>query len=140
MPWTDGIVKDESIVARSINHDDILHENIDQTLVNSLHSLLNCEIKRGVYNTCPLYTHITPILQCIGPCNLFRKRHVNVLMQLSTVIENQPSSVLHFGHTPLFPMWRCDLHGSASTHKPITKQAYTCYKHWHITYIVTYNI
>ena len=21
---------------------------------------------------CPLYTHVTPILQCIGPCDLFR--------------------------------------------------------------------
>ena len=24
-----------------------------------------------VYNMCPLYTHVTPILWCIGPCNLF---------------------------------------------------------------------
>ena len=23
-------------------------------------------------NTCPLYTHVTPILYCISPCNLFR--------------------------------------------------------------------
>jgi len=24
-----------------------------------------------VYNTCPLYTHVTPIWQCVDPCNLF---------------------------------------------------------------------
>ena len=57
----------------------ILHGNIDQTLMNSLHHLLNCEIDEldcrvitTVYISCPLYTHVTSILQCIGPCNLFR--------------------------------------------------------------------
>ena len=57
----------------------ILHENIDQTLINSLHGLLNCEIggldchvSTTEYSTCPLYTHVTPILWCIGLCNLFK--------------------------------------------------------------------
>ena len=48
----------------------VLYTNIDQTLVNSLHGLLNCEIVgldchvnyNSVQNTCPLYTHVTPIL------------------------------------------------------------------------------
>mgnify|MGYP007133234786 FL=1 len=26
-----------------------------------------------VQNMCPLYTYVTPILLCIGPCNLFRR-------------------------------------------------------------------
>jgi len=47
----------------------ILYRNIDQTLVNSLHRLLNCE-KGGLdfhvitteYRTCSLYTHETPNL------------------------------------------------------------------------------
>ena len=50
----------------------------NQTLVNSLHAelwnrwiRLSCYNNR-VYNTCPLYTHVTPILQCIGPCKLFK--------------------------------------------------------------------
>ena len=25
-----------------------------------------------MYNMCPMYTHVTPILQYIGPCNLNR--------------------------------------------------------------------
>jgi len=46
--------------------------------VNSLHRLMNCEIGGldcrviRVQNLCPLYTHVTPILQCISPCYLFR--------------------------------------------------------------------
>ena len=59
----------------------LLHRNIDQTLMNSLHGLLNCEIG-GL--DCPVITteyrtrvhcihsHVTHILQCISPCNLFR--------------------------------------------------------------------
>ena len=46
-------------------------QTFDQKLVNLLHGLLNCEI--GRLDMCPLLpTHVTPILQCIGPCNLFR--------------------------------------------------------------------
>ena len=30
---------------------------------------LSCYYNR-VKNTCPLYSHVSPILQCIGPCNL----------------------------------------------------------------------
>ena len=55
----------------------VLYTTIDQKLVNSLHGLLNLEIGRlywscyynRVQNTCPLYTHATPILQCVSPCN-----------------------------------------------------------------------
>jgi len=56
----------------------VLQTNIDQKLVNSLHKLLNCEIGGLDYHiitteyTCPLCTHVSPILQCIGPCYLFR--------------------------------------------------------------------
>jgi len=42
----------------------LVYTNIDQTLVNSLHRLLSCEIgglDRHVI-TFPLYTHVTPIL------------------------------------------------------------------------------
>ena len=51
---------------------EVLYTNIDQTLVNSLHGLLNYEIGgldccviTTEYITCPLYTHVTRILQCI---------------------------------------------------------------------------
>ena len=45
----------------------VLYTNIDQTLVNSLHGLLNRWIRLACYynrvkNTCPLYTHVTPIV------------------------------------------------------------------------------
>ena len=48
----------------------IAREQTDQTLVSSLHGLLNFEIGgirllcyyNRVYNTCPLYTHVTPLL------------------------------------------------------------------------------
>ena len=58
----------------------ILYTNIDKTLMKSLHGLLNCEIGgldcRVVtteYRTrVHFYKHVTPILQCIGPCDLFR--------------------------------------------------------------------
>ena len=46
----------------------ILYTNIHQIFVNSLHRLLNCEIGGldchviTTENTCPLYTHVTPIL------------------------------------------------------------------------------
>ena len=57
----------------------LLYTNIDQTLVNSLHGLLNCEIGgldghviTTEYRTRVHCTHVTPILQCIGPCDLFR--------------------------------------------------------------------
>ena len=54
--------------------------NIHQKLVNTLHGLLNCEIGgldcrviTTEYRTrhCPLYTHVTHILQCVGPYYLF---------------------------------------------------------------------
>ena len=47
--------------------------NIDQKPVNSLHKLFNCEIgglECHVIIT-EYRTHVSPILQCIGPCNLF---------------------------------------------------------------------
>jgi len=58
----------------------LLYTNINQTLVNSLHGLsycvigeLECRVITGEYrHTCPLYTHITPSLQCHSPCYLFR--------------------------------------------------------------------
>ena len=54
----------------------VVYTTIDQTLVNSLNGLLNCEIGGldcRVYNihVSIVYTCIT-FLQCIGPCNLFR--------------------------------------------------------------------
>ena len=39
----------------------VLYRNIDQTLVNSY-----------IFISCPLSTHVAPILLCKGPCNLFR--------------------------------------------------------------------
>ena len=52
--------------------------DIDQKL-NSLHGLLNCEIGgfdcrviTTKYRTSPLNTRVSPIVQCVGPCNLFR--------------------------------------------------------------------
>ena len=57
----------------------VLHWSIDQTLVNSLHSLLNCEIGgldcsvitiEDIIISCPLNKCVTPIWQCIGPCDL----------------------------------------------------------------------
>ena len=57
----------------------LLYMNIDQKLVNSLPRLLNCEIGgldcrviTTEYRTrVQLHTHVSPILQCIGPCSLF---------------------------------------------------------------------
>jgi len=56
----------------------VLLGNIDQTLMNSLHSLLNldigvldCLVITTVYILCPLNTHVTPILWCIGLCNSY---------------------------------------------------------------------
>ena len=47
----------------------VVHWKIDQTLVNSLHGLPNCEIGgldchiiTTEYISCPLNTHVTPIL------------------------------------------------------------------------------
>ena len=47
------------------------HEFITRTI-----ELWNRWIRLSFYNnivqtTCTLYTHVSPILQCIGPCNLF---------------------------------------------------------------------
>jgi len=43
-----------------------LYTHIDQTLVNTLHRLLNCELGgldcHVITTTCQLYTHVTPIL------------------------------------------------------------------------------
>ena len=59
----------------------LLYTNIGQTLVNSLHGQLNCEIGgldcrvitteyiTRVHST--VYTHVIPILQCVHLCNLF---------------------------------------------------------------------
>ena len=52
-----------------------LYTNIDQTLKNSLHGLLNCEIggldcRVSTTEYRILYIHVTH-LQCIGPCNIF---------------------------------------------------------------------
>ena len=56
-------------------HVHVMYTNIDQKLVNSLHVLLNCEIGgvdcRVIITRCPLHTHVSPIVQCAGPCNLF---------------------------------------------------------------------
>ena len=49
--------------------DMLMHENTDQTLVNSLHGLLNFEIGgldscyyNRAHTSCPLYTQVPPIL------------------------------------------------------------------------------
>ena len=57
-----------------ITFDKLLYTNIDQKLVNSLHGLLNCEIDGLDCHviTTEYRTNVTPILQCTGPCNLFR--------------------------------------------------------------------
>ena len=54
----------------------LLYTNIEQKLVNSFHGLLNCEIGGSdchvittEYRT--VYTHLSPFVQCVGPCNLF---------------------------------------------------------------------
>ena len=57
----------------------VLYENIDQTLMNSLHSLVNFEIgglyclviQQSIYLV-SLNTHVTPSLWCISSCNLSR--------------------------------------------------------------------
>ena len=60
----------------------VLHGNIDQTLVNYLHDLMNCEIggldshiitAEHLFHFHWTHTHVTPIfiLLCICPCNLF---------------------------------------------------------------------
>ena len=51
-----------------LTHPEVLYTNIDQTLMNSLQGLLNCEIggldgrviTTEYKNTCSLYTHVTP--------------------------------------------------------------------------------
>jgi len=63
------------------NSNMLLYTNIDQTLVNSLHRLLNCEIGgldchviSTEYRTrvhC-IHMYVRPIFKCIDPCNLFR--------------------------------------------------------------------
>ena len=59
-------------MVKHIIHKVVLYTNIDQTLVNSLHGLLNCALGgldvscyyNRAYNTRPVYTHATP-------CNAF---------------------------------------------------------------------
>jgi len=57
----------------------VLYKNIDQKLVKIITQTfelwnrwirLSCYYNR-VKNTCPLYTHVSPILQCVGPYDLF---------------------------------------------------------------------
>ena len=65
---------------RSAILDILLYTNIDQKLVNSLHGLLNCEIDgldcrvitTGYRTRVPFITQVSPILQCVDPCYLFR--------------------------------------------------------------------
>ena len=62
-----------------ISVDTVLYTNIDQTLVNSLHGLLNCEIGgldcRGItteYRTGVHCIHMYHLFcKCVGPCYLF---------------------------------------------------------------------
>jgi len=57
----------------------VLYTNIYQTLVNSLHGLLNCETGgldcRVITTECRTRVHFIHMyhlfLQCVGPCNLF---------------------------------------------------------------------
>ena len=48
---------------------DILYRNIDQTLVNSLHGLLNCEI--GRLDCRVITTEYRPCVHCIHMLHLF---------------------------------------------------------------------
>ena len=56
---------------------ELLHANIDQTLVKSSQELLkfeigglDCRVITTEYFSCQLNTHVTPILQYIGSCNI----------------------------------------------------------------------
>ena len=57
---------------------------------------LSCYYNR-VYNTCPLYTRVTPILQCIGPCYSFRSfRSIFVYNIYTWTYKQLPDNRCHF--------------------------------------------
>ena len=71
--------------------------NINQELVNSLQRLLNgeigglhCRVITTEYRTrhCPLYTHVTHILQCVGPYYLFGRVWSMFVYNISYFLQN----------------------------------------------------
>ena len=61
-----------AIISDCLYH--LLHWNIDQS---DTHEFITWSAElwnrwSRVYTLCPFYTHASPILQCIGPCNWFR--------------------------------------------------------------------
>jgi len=67
----------------------VSHGNIDQTLVNSLHGLLICEIggldcyviTTRVYISCPLNTHVSPIFEMHRSMLLIQECAVSIPIQ-----------------------------------------------------------
>jgi len=45
---------------------------------------------------CPLYTHVTPILQCIGPCDLFRS--FRWIFVFNVLLHGEKLYLLRFNH------------------------------------------
>ena len=60
-----------------VNDHSALEATLTTLLISCLLLILRSSVQRSMsqlstHNTCPLYTHVSPFLQCVGPFNLFR--------------------------------------------------------------------